>query len=91
MTLNDFIAKNPSREQIAEQICFCANNYVLHIDDTFVWGKLSELGGFTIDDFYDDQEETRRRYEDDAVDKVGIVNWKWKEGNKFGIFKKEEK
>jgi hypothetical protein len=80
MTLQEFIAKKPTRQQIADQICAVANNNVLWIDDTFVWEHLSYLGCFQKEDFYDDQEETMRIYPNgwEAINVYGIVNWKLK-------------
>lgn len=43
MTLEEFIASNPTRDKIAFQICGVANQNVLEIDETFVWKPLSEL------------------------------------------------
>ncbi|PAD70593.1 hypothetical protein CHH83_01980 [Bacillus sp. 7586-K] len=78
MTLNEFISTNPSREQIAFQICAVANTNVLEIDETFVWKPLSELGGFTKDDFYDDVQGTFDMYGAEALTHYGTVNWKLK-------------
>ncbi|GAB6253642.1 hypothetical protein BCSAG_49600 [Bacillus cereus] len=79
MTLNEFIASNPTREQIAFQICGVANVNVLEIDETFAWKPLSELGGFTKDDFYDDVQGTFNMYGAEALTHIGIVNWKLKD------------
>ena len=84
MTLEEFIAKNPERKEIARQICAVANNDVHGVDvtDTHVWEKLSELGGFTANDFFDDQEATLRRFNNDmeAITHHGVRTWKLKEG-----------
>jgi hypothetical protein len=80
MTINEFIATNPSRKEIAKAICDVANYHVLCIDDTFAWEPLSKLGGFSLEDFWDDTAETIARYEPEAVTHVGIVNYKLKEG-----------
>ncbi|MCC3687470.1 MULTISPECIES: hypothetical protein [Bacillus cereus group] len=78
MTLEEFIASNPTRDKIAFQICGVANQNVLEIDETFVWKPLSELGGFTKDDFYDDVQGTFDMYGAEALTHIGIVNWKLK-------------
>lgn len=88
MSIDEFIKTNPSREEIAAQICYVANAAVLDIDNTFVWSQLSKLGNFTADDFWDDQEKTIDFYEPKAVTHYGIVNWKLKDSNIGGIFKK---
>ena len=84
MTLEEFLAKQPSREEIARQLCAVANNDVCGVDitDTFVWEPLSRLGGFTADDFYDDQEATLRRHNNDieAITHHGVRTWTLKEG-----------
>lgn len=82
MTMEEFIAKNPSREEIAAQICAVANNNVLEIDETFAWQPLSELAGFTLDDFYDDVQGTFYLYGSEALTHYGIVNWKLKDSRK---------
>ncbi|MFJ8247392.1 hypothetical protein [Peribacillus asahii] len=79
MTLEEFIATNPSRREIAFQICGVANMNVLEIDETFAWEPLSKLGGFTKNDFYDDVQGTFDFYGSEALSHHGIVNWKLKE------------
>lgn len=85
MTIEEFLMSDPSREEIAVQICAVANNYYgfgVDIDDTFVWKWLSEAGEFKKDDFYDDQEDTLRRYNNDmeAITNHGVRTWKLKDG-----------
>lgn len=80
MNIEEFLMHNPSREEIARQLCAIANNNVLRIDQTFAWHWLSEAGGFTADDFFDDEEQTRRLMGDEAVTHYGIYTWKLKDG-----------
>lgn len=84
MTIEEFLMHNPSRKEIAFQLCAVANNDVhgVDIDDTFVWKYLSEAGNFTKDDFYDDQEATLRRFNNDmkAITHHGVRTWKLKDG-----------
>jgi hypothetical protein len=86
LTLDDFISKNPTREEIALQICAVANNNVLEIEETFVWETLSELGSFTKNDFFDDVQETFDRYGSEALTHYGIVNWKLKKKSNECVF-----
>ena len=73
-----FIDSNPSKEQVAQYLCDVANNHVLDIDDTYAW-DLAEQIGLTKEDFFDDQEETIRRFGEEAITHYGIVNWKYKQ------------
>jgi hypothetical protein len=79
MTLDEFIASNPTREQIAWQICAVANYNVLDLTSTFLWKPLSELGGFKKEDFWDDKKETIAKMGEQAITHYGIVNYKLKQ------------
>jgi hypothetical protein len=79
LTLEEFIAKNPTKEEIAFQICAVANMNVLEINDTYVWDTLRNLGGFTKEDFFDDVQETFNVHGAKALSHYGIVNWKLKD------------
>jgi hypothetical protein len=74
MSFNDFINKNPSRDEVLEVMCTIANNNCLHIEETWCFKELSEKFNFSINDFYDDQDELteyERKY-------IGLYNWKVK-------------
>lgn len=87
MTVDEFIASNPSKEEVAKQLCRIANQNVLGINDTWAWGLFKPLYNFKISDFYDDKNETREKYDDYAVEVVGIVNWKYK--GKYGLWEED--
>lgn len=78
MTIEEFLAKNPTRQEIAFQLCALANHHILPIDETYIWEDLSKAGNFTKDDFYDDQQATKREMGVEAITHHGIVNWKLK-------------
>lgn len=79
MSIEEFLAKNPTRQEISIHLRAIANMNVLEIDETYLWEDLSKAGNFTKDDFYDDQEETKRQMGIEAITHHGIVNWKLKE------------
>lgn len=81
MTLEEFLATKPTREEAIECLCCVANQNVLKIDDTFAWKELSEYTGVTADDFWDDREETIKRFGEVAITHFGLYNWKLKENN----------
>lgn len=74
---DEFIQSNPSKEQVAQYLCNVANNHLLAIDDTYAWDLAGQIG-LTKEDFFDDQEETIRRFDEEAITHYGIVNWKYK-------------
>lgn len=84
--IKSFIASNPSREELANVICYVANNNVLEIDETWAWEVYHELGGFAKDDFYDDVQGTFNFYGQEALEMYGIVNWRLKNSEVGGIY-----
>lgn len=72
------LSEGATKEQFASVICMLANNYCMDISDTGLWNLVSEKFQISENDFYNDSEETRLRYGNDAVDLYGIVNWKYK-------------
>jgi hypothetical protein len=78
MTLEDFIQTNPTKEEIAFQLCAVANYNIINIDESYAWEELSKLGGLKKEDFWDDKEETVKKMGGEAVTHHGIVNWKLK-------------
>lgn len=75
------LAHNPSKEDAIAFLCERANTNVLRIDDHMYWEEISKYAGVTVDDFYDDQEETARLYGKEAVEVYGLYNWKLKEND----------
>lgn len=84
MTVDEFVASNPSKEDVARELCKVANNYVLWINDTYLWVDLADKYDLKVEEFYTDDDETRANWGDEAVDKVGIVNWKYK--GRYGLW-----
>lgn len=72
MNLEDFIKTNPTREAVKQMLCETANYYVLSIEELWCFRSLAESFNFSIDEFYDDQDELTE-YERNYV---GLYNWK---------------
>lgn len=81
MDIKGFLAQNPSKGYAIAVLCSMANTNVLRVDDHMAWEEISKYAGVTIDDFYDDQEETARLYGKEAVEVYGLYNWKLKEND----------
>lgn len=75
-TIEEYLATNPTRADVAKVLCKIANSNVLPMHDLGLFYDLAPLFNLTLDDFYDDQSvfsEYERNY-------IGLYNWTVKEG-----------
>lgn len=68
-----------NKKSVSKLLCNIANFYVLSIEKTWVWNILAKEYNLDTVDFYDDKEETIKKYGNNAVTVYGMRNWKWNE------------
>ena len=67
-----------NKKSVSKLLCNIANFYVLSIEETWAWDILAKEYDLDRVDFYDDREETIKKYGHNAVTMYGMRNWKYK-------------